>query len=966
MKKIFTFILLLSGYYSVVKANVISGQIDYIYLGNAKFEVTVTAYRDCSASAVSNVPLLAKCASGSSTSGNYTLSLISITDVTAIGPNCSTKSRCSGTFTYGFEQYVYRGVVDLSSFNCCEVNLIWEQCCRSSSLTTVKSGYAFYTDALVNKCLGTSFKWTDLPPTFTMAVGQYHNLSFSASDTFDYDSISYKLVDPMSGAGSNISYTGSFSAQKPLSFLGFPNTTLKAPAGLQFDPLTGNTGFRPVNAEVASIVVEATEWRKIAGTPTIVGKSRRDIEVNVFYGSSNSNQKNNVPVQTTDKVFPACQGDTSIAFTDFTDANTTDSFTINVVHSLKWLQTSLYSDKKIMVKFIADSVPANGINNAFTVEITDNSCPLIGRSVKSYGIKPGQGALTDTFRISHKKVCFGGKFKIENPPLVPHLTYLWTLTTPKKVVTAFGDSVQVTAQDTGWLKASVLITADNYCSFITHTDSIYISAADRFTVDGGTGATVCNSDTVTLAATVTNGTAPYKYVWSNGDSVATTTFIPPVGQTTYIIQAIDAKGCVATNIAYVTNSRPIITLQADTFVCKNKATTLKASVTDAVNLFWVNWDGYNQNNYTITDKLTGPTTFTFTVNDDGCIFKDSVFINAGGPQINMVHDTSVCIGDTMVLTALPYSGVAPYNIYWQPFGRNGNTVNISTANYQQGYNYFWVTATDARQCEIRQTDSIKLNLPPAITLQTIPALCNNDTPLSLLPFASPTGGNWTGAATTNSEFNPIVSGEGNFTVNYTVKNNNNGCTSTAATDITVIKQPIASFTVDSVAAHPTHLFKFTNTSVYNYNDKFEWDFGDPKSGSNNTEYIKSPSHAFSDTGWYTITLTIPQTVCSASVAAKTNYIHVYSDSKPNGVQKVAGQKISLYPNPAKSAVTLETDFLITAIKITDITGRVFSILADINPTKAVINVEELEAGTYIIQAENSEGKIITAPLIITR
>jgi len=37
--------------------------------------------------------------------------------------------------------------------------------------------------------------------------------------------------------------------------------------------------------------------------------------------------------------------------------------------------------------------------------------------------------------------------------------------------------------------------------------------------------------------------------------------------------------------------------------------------------------------------------------------------------------------------------------------------------------------------------------------------------------------------------------------------------------------------------------------------EFSWDFGDPATGSNNSSALKTPAHAFSSVGYYTVSLT---------------------------------------------------------------------------------------------------------------
>ena len=55
-------------------------------------------------------------------------------------------------------------------------------------------------------------------------------------DTVDYDSISYEMTDPLRGSDQAESFQGSYTKDRPIQFLGFPNNTLPFPAGFHLIP----------------------------------------------------------------------------------------------------------------------------------------------------------------------------------------------------------------------------------------------------------------------------------------------------------------------------------------------------------------------------------------------------------------------------------------------------------------------------------------------------------------------------------------------------------------------------------------------------------------------------------------------------------------------------------------------------------------------------------------------------------
>ncbi|HYG16427.1 MAG TPA: hypothetical protein VEC12_11790, partial [Bacteroidia bacterium] len=285
MKKLLQIFLILSSIITVTTArasHVMGSDITYKCLGNGKYEVTVTVYRDCNGVTLSNSPISARCATGAG-AATFSIPEVSVRDITGIDQRCTTQSRCSGSYTYGIEEHVFKGVIDLSALNCCEIILSWEQCCRNGAITTGAANANFYTEARLNKCINPC----NSSPTFTSApaalicVGQDFTFNNGALDTVDVgDSLSFKFIEPLQAQGSTIGYSGSWSATSPITFLGFPNTALNHPAGFRLDSATGDISFRPtVQNQVTVLVLEVTEWRKINGIMTKIGVTRRDMQI---------------------------------------------------------------------------------------------------------------------------------------------------------------------------------------------------------------------------------------------------------------------------------------------------------------------------------------------------------------------------------------------------------------------------------------------------------------------------------------------------------------------------------------------------------------------------------------------------------------------------------------------------------------------------------------------------------------
>ncbi len=93
--------------------------------------------------------------------------------------------------------------------------------------------------------------------------------------------------------------------------------------------------------------------------------------------------------------------------------------------------------------------------------------------------------------------------------------------------------------------------------------------------------------------------------------------------------------------------------------------------------------------------------------------------------------------------------------------------------------------------------------------------------------------------------------------------------------VQVIPRPVANFAYSLVtcAGQPV---QFTDLSMTNYGyiQSWHWNFGDPTSGINNTSALLNPSHTFSASGTYSISLTVTGNTGCANTIIKTIVINI--------------------------------------------------------------------------------------------
>lgn len=952
-------VLFLIGTNLLLADHVLGSQIDYKSLGGKKYLITLTAYRDCNSLQISAGQLKATCSAGTQ---NFNLTLKSITDITGINNSCGVSSRCSGSFSYGFEKLVFESTIDLSSLSCCEVILSWEQCCRSTLITTGASASNYYTQATINTCTASSLAWNQIDPVFLLTTGIEQMFNFSAYDATDGDSISYAIILPQSAQGTDVGYSGQFAASKPITFLGFPNPNLNSPAGFHFDEQRGNISFRPTKQnEVTSITVEATEWRTISGTATIIGKTRK--ELTLFVVGTNTLGSNKPPMQKSPDTFAACAGDTSVAVIDIIEQDAADVLTFTFQHNLKWASAERMggaTGRKILVRYLADSIPADGILNAFTIEVKDNACPVLGRNVKTYGIVKGGASFTDASYITKTSGCGKASFTVNNRLAGNNFSYTWNIYGKNVSLDKTADNVQLQLSDTGWVKADLWVTSPQHCNFYKYTDSIHISDLEAVKVYAGTDTTVCGSAPVAVKALPVFGQSPYTYKWSNGATKDTTTIYPPKKSSSYIVTMTDGKGCTASDTLEIFNLHPLIGLSGSHKVCKNTIVSLTAAIADTTNSVF-GWDGGAAGVLELKDTITANTIHTFRITEGICTFSKSHEVFVSIPTLTYNHDTVYCVGDTMRLEAIPSGGVLPYSIYWGTYAKPGQKVAISTYNAAPGYTYFSTTVTDSLGCTEAINGKAWLNASPVITINTVAPVCTSGSVVNL--SVNPLGGTWSGNGVSNSIFNPSTAGRGLHYLKYNYTEPATGCTNTANTFIRVINPPTVDFTADSTSVIKGSTLQFTNQSTADTGFTNKWVFGLPETPAN-TRITTDAKFTFNDTGYFTVKLIINDGVCAPDSVIKTNYIRVYQPAQPpTGIIYSTTQNLNVFPNPASNELQLELPKgeTIMTLTLTDGIGRE---VKDVMAASDKVLLPQLSKGVYTLHVLTNNQKLYTTRVLI--
>lgn len=978
MKKfsLFSFLLLLSAVFNLSLAGSPWGaEITYKHATGDSFDVTLKVYRDCAGLPLGNQVLKVKSACKAT---NYTMVLASSRDVTGIPAHCPQQSRCSGTYQYGFMEEIFTGRVRMGGDSCCKYNLSWTFCCRNAAITTGAANTNLYIETWVDICLApanSSPKFTKTP-LFLIPSSQDAHLNNFAVDSINNDSISFTAVDPAMDSGVLISWSGPWNASKPFTFLGFPNVSLNFPAGFHFDATTGLMSFRPtVTNQMSVYAVKVSEWRKINGVWTLIGETTRELT-----GLILTSPNNKPPVFTTvnpngglvkgnisSGEIPICNTPgtycTEIVVNDIDSTN--DTLYFNYKHNLNNITFNNIGTLKqpvIKVCYTPDAAElASGKPLTFVMEVLDNNCPFPGTAEKTFTFKP-KNILPDSFAFSKQLSC-ANLVLVSDSSSGIKVDYSWEIESPHGIIDqSIVNPFVFNLSDSGWSTIRLSVQKADYCNVRTYTDSVFLPTANNLKVKVTPDTVVCFNPNITLGSIITNGKAPYTYAWSTGSTAPSTAVVLQSGVNIYTLEITDSSGCKATDEVKAEFYNPQATLSGDSTVCAGKPVTITANITAAIKPV-ISWAGFTNSTNTLVDVPAASRQYQFSLTDSaGCKVNETWNVTVHAPDLQFTHSSSFCANDSVRLSATGSNSTGPYSFVWSPSGKIGSSIVLPPAGTPGAFN-FNATVTDAFGCTKTKNSSVTIAALPAVSVSAIGPYCETASAINLSGFGTPSGGTWSGTAVAGNAFNPSTAGPGNYQLTYSYTSSASGCSNSANATVMVQQKPVADFAATKTIGVLGETFSFINTST-GPQTGYEWNFGDPGSGSSNTAFSTNAAHIFSDTGLFTITLTTTGNgVCAADVKTRTGYIRV---TMPTGMKDIIKNGLKIYPNPATNRVTIEADKEITLVEIYDVAGRLVEKQGIYHSSQATVSLHNLDAGNYIIKTVLVNGETITAPLVITQ
>lgn len=413
----------------------------------------------------------------------------------------------------------------------------------------------------------------------------------------------------------------------------------------------------------------------------------------------------------------------------------------------------------------------------------------------------------------------------------------------------------------GGIYPVTLIAGNSVGCFDTTTVSLTVNTvpAVSFTAD-----TVCQFNTTTFTNTTTDPNS-ITFLWEFGDGNQSVVTSP-----TYMYQdsgwydvelfVTNSFGCIdSLTIPVYVAPEPEALFSVDSVCVGETSLFLDQSSPFVTSWYWDFGDGTTS---ALPDPMhtfttAGNHTVSLTVNTDyGCsgLIVQNTFA-APAPQISFTHSPLLCAGRQVDFTTSSFNNPVIWN--WD-FGDNStsNLMDPSHIYADPGVYTVSLVAWNTIGCSDTATITFEVYENPVAEFAA-DTVCLG-TPTGFVDLSTGTGlasWYWDFGNNSNTSYNQnpgyiFFTNPGTYTVTQVVTNTW-GCADTTTQDILISDLPVASFTsnpaIPGAIPISSGYISFTNTSINAVS--YLWTFGD---GNSSTEV--NPSHTYTETGNYCVTL----------------------------------------------------------------------------------------------------------------
>lgn len=801
--------------------HVMGAEVTYENIDSLKFKVYFKYYRYCNGVAFSNPSSATRvrCLTGSNAS--VTLTLESIREVTYL---CDTVSGgCSPANTYGtgdgVEEHTYYAIIDFgdsnSSYysmrNCCNVIFETGQCCRNGAINTGAANQNFYTYAKIDLCnapTNSSPSFSDAPYAQICCNQPVFN-SFGIVDTTDHDSISYSWGHPLSGYGSNVSYSGTnyaynhpFQAYYPGTVTPpYTNPNTNPPIGIFLDNETGDMIYTPTRCdEVTVAVIEVKEWRKDStGAYQQIGMIRRDMQYITSTCADNNPPKLSGPYS-----YSVCEGETLCFNISSTDqqfippppasahpVDTTQLFWNEGIRGATFtINDTTVREKSATFCWTPPVGAASNLPYRFVATTVDDNCPVMAKASRTYSVKVKKKAFGSSTIDTLGCGSYAIHGVIDSSTLQGNGYINWDVfdttgarvsledayfnSTQVPISLAMSDTLNINRSGLYVIRMSLRVNPQNCYTY--YYDTLELASKLDTRIDKN-DSTYCVGEAIDLNSSVMNNSGAYTYSWEqNGQLLSDTTSGISIDlavvdkHDTIRLSVTDSLGCTAFDeVILSTYARVIPSLDELYASCDNDVVVMLPG--HASNISWS-----DQSTDTILTISTSGDYHVMYEDSLGCGYTDSFEVRIDPLPINVLgNDTSVC--SSYVLNIVSYDSVV-----WD----NGSTQTQRTIDQTGQYTIVVYAGT----CAAYDTLSVQVNVVPDVQLRDTFG-CD-----SVQLTANTTGSNlvylWSSGDTSGSA---VIHSSGQLSVIVT---DQNGCSSSDSAWVIVATTPQVTLIGDSV------------------------------------------------------------------------------------------------------------------------------------------------------------------------
>lgn len=254
--------------------------------------------------------------------------------------------------------------------------------------------------------------------------------------------------------------------------------------------------------------------------------------------------------------------------------------------------------------------------------------------------------------------------------------------------------------------------------------------------------TVCSNPNGSISISAANGIPPYQYS-IDGSNFQAGNMFSGLNTGIYTVYIKDAANAIRdTTITITDTPGPKENVTLTQASCNNTNGSLQITGIGGTPPLQYSIDGVSYQSFNLFTSLDSGRYITYVKDANGCISKDTVVLTAlPTPDVFIGNDTTLCIGEKLILAAPQNSG---FTYLWQD--------NTSADDYTvTASGTYYVRVTNLYNCSASDTIAITYTSVPAFTIGNDTQLCN-DSSLVLQPIPA-TQGNylWSTGAVTPSE-----------------------------------------------------------------------------------------------------------------------------------------------------------------------------------------------------------------------